>query len=62
MTGRGLVLLQKILNGDGNPADTRNGLPGIGQLPTHQHHEIEAEEEENQTTDAVLDADDLMVG
>ena len=34
----------------------------VGELPAHQHHQREAEEEEQQAGDGVLDADDLVVG
>src|SRR5438270_5626030 len=43
-------------------ADDGQGMAGISQLPTHQHHQRETEEEENQPGNAVLDADDLVVG
>ena len=43
-------------------ADQRQRLARIGQLPAHQHHERETEEEENQAGDAVLDPDHLVVG
>ena len=43
-------------------ADHRQRLARIGQLPAHQHHQAKAEEQENQPGDAVLDADDLVIG
>ena len=43
-------------------ADHRQRLARIRQLPAHQHHQAKAEEEENQSGDAVLDADHLMIG
>ena len=33
----------------------------VGELPAHQHHQREAEEQEQQAGDGVLDADDLVV-
>src|SRR4029077_8215162 len=42
--------------------DQRERLPGIGELPSHQHHEAETEEKENQPTEAVLNPDDFVVG
>jgi hypothetical protein len=41
--------------------DNRNGLAGIRQLPPHQRHQAETEEEKEEAGDAVLDADHLMV-
>ena len=43
-------------------ADHRQRLARIRQLPAHQHHEAEAEEQENQPGDAVLDPDHLVIG
>ena len=37
------------------------GWPGIGQLPPHEHHQREAEQEEEKAGDRVLDADHLVV-
>ena len=34
----------------------------VGELPAHQHHQGEAEEQEQQAGDGVLDADDLVIG
>ena len=42
-------------------ADQRNRPARIGQLPPHQHHQREAEEQEEQRGDRVLDADDLVI-
>ena len=42
--------------------DNRQRLARIRQLPAHQHHERETEEEKNQPADPVLDADDLVIG
>jgi hypothetical protein len=44
------------------PADQRQRGARIRELPAHQHHQRKAEEEEKQAGDAVLDADDLVVG
>ena len=38
-----------------------SALAGIGELPAHQHHQREAEEQEQQARDRVLDADYLVV-
>ena len=38
------------------------GLARVGQLPAHQHHQREAEEQKYQRRHHVLDADDLVVG
>ena len=43
-------------------AQHRQRMAGIGELKAHQHHEAEAEEEENQPSNHVLNADDLVVG
>src|SRR6266513_3014346 len=40
----------------------RQGLAGVGQLPTHDHHQAKAEEEKNETAKSVLDTDDFVVG
>ena len=37
------------------------GRPGIGQLPPHDHHQGEAEEQEQEAGDGVLDADHLVI-
>src|SRR5207248_295798 len=42
-------------------ADERQCLPGISQLPAHQHHQGKTEEEEDEAAEAVLDTDDLVV-
>src|SRR5881397_4025162 len=42
--------------------DHRQRLARISQLPAHQHHQAEAEEQERQTTKPVLNPDHLMVG
>ena len=42
-------------------ADQRNRRARIGQLLPHQHHQREAEEQEQQAGDRVLDADDLVI-
>ena len=39
----------------------RNRPARIGQLPPHEHHQGEAEQQEQQAGDGVLDADDLVV-
>ena len=41
---------------------TGTGVPGPGELPAHEQHEAEAEEEKGQPGEAVLDADRLVVG
>ena len=41
---------------------TGSALSRIGELPAHQHHQAKAEEQEDQRGDAVLDADDLVIG
>ena len=38
------------------------GLARIGHLPAHQHHQDETEQQEQQRGEAVLDADDFVVG
>ena len=43
-------------------ADHRQRLARIRQLPAHHHHQAKAEEQEKQPGDAVLDADDFVVG
>ena len=40
----------------------RQRLAGIRQLPAHEHHQAEAKEEEHQGSQAVLNADHLVVG
>ena len=42
-------------------ADQRNRLARIGELPPHDHHQREAEEQEQQPGHGVLDADDFVV-
>ena len=42
-------------------ADYWNGLTGISQLPPHQHHQGKAQKQERESTETVLDPDDLMV-
>ena len=42
-------------------ADQRNRPARIGQLPPHQHHQGEAEQQEQQAGDGVLDADHLVI-
>ena len=42
-------------------ADERNRAARIGQLITHQHHQAETEEEEQEAGDGVLDADHLVI-
>jgi energy-coupling factor transporter ATP-binding protein EcfA2 len=42
-------------------ADERQRRARVGELPAHQHHQAEAEKQEQQAGDAVLDADDLVV-
>ena len=42
--------------------DQGNGLAGIGDLPAHRRHQQEAEEQEEQRGDAILNPDDLVVG
>ena len=51
---RGLVLTEQV-------ADERNRRARIGQLPPHDHHQAEAEEQEEQGGDRVLDPDHLVV-
>ena len=36
-------------------------LARVGDLPAHDHHQAEAEQEEAQRRDAILNADDLVV-
>ena len=43
-------------------SDDRNRMVRIGDLPAHHHHQTKAEEEEKEGGDAVLDADDFMIG
>ena len=43
-------------------ANDGDGLAGMGDLPAHQKHQTKAEEHEEQRGDAVLHADDLVVG
>ena len=40
---------------------TRQRRARVGELPAHQHHQREAEEQEEQAGDGVLDTDDLVV-
>ena len=40
----------------------RQGDARVGELPAHEHHQRKAEEEEQEASDGVLDADDLVVG
>src|SRR6185503_20193807 len=40
----------------------RQRLAGEGEVPAHQHHQAEAEEQEEQAGDGVLDADHLVIG
>jgi hypothetical protein len=42
--------------------EQRQRAARVGELPAHQHHQREAEEQEQQAGDRVLDADDLVVG
>ena len=42
-------------------ADQRNGLAGVGDLPAHQQHQHEAEQQEEQSGHGVLDADHLVI-
>ena len=44
------------------PADDRNGVARISDLPAHQGHQAESKEEKQQGGDAVLDADNLVIG
>ena len=43
-------------------ADERQRRARVSELPAHQHHQRKAEEQEQEAADAVLDADDLVVG
>ena len=43
-------------------ANHRQRLAWIGQLPPHQHHQGEAEEQKDQPAKPVLDPDDFVVG
>ncbi len=43
------------------PADERNGPARIGELPPHQHHQAEAEEQEKEAGYRVLDPDDFVI-
>ena|SRR5437016_3543682 len=52
------MLVKKTLNWP----DHRQYLPGIGQLPTHQHHQAKAKKQKDQTADSILDSDDFVVG
>ena len=40
----------------------RHRLARVGDLPAHDHHQAEAEQQETQRGDAILNADDLVVG
>ena len=44
-----------------NLAEKRHRRAGVGQLPAHDHHEAEADEQENPGGDQVLKTDDLVV-
>lgn len=37
-------------------------MTGIGQLETHHHHQAEPNEQEDESTDAILEADNLVIG
>src|SRR5439155_9182207 len=43
-------------------SDNGQRLARISQLPAHHHHQAKAEEQKEQTADAVLDADHLVIG
>ena len=43
-------------------ADQRQRGARVGQVPAHQHHQREAEEQEQHAGDGVLDADHLVIG
>ena len=43
-------------------ADNRDGMAGISQLPAHHRHQAEPHEQKHQPGDAVLEADDFVVG
>ena len=43
-------------------AHHRHRLARVGDLPAHHHHQAESEQEEEQRGDAILNADDLVVG
>jgi hypothetical protein len=44
------------------PADERNDFSGIGQLPPDQHDQEEPHQQKDHAGDAVLEADDLVIG
>ena len=45
-----------------HPTHERDGHTRLGDLPAHAHHQQEPKEEEGQGREAVLDADDLVIG
>ena len=49
------------VGGAEQPADERNRPARVGQLPPHQHHQAEAEEQEEEAGDRVLNADDFVI-
>src|ERR1039458_600544 len=42
--------------------DPGERLPRKGELPAHEKHQTEAEEEEGKAAPQILDADDLVIG
>jgi hypothetical protein len=45
-----------------NRADNRHAMPGIGQLPAHDRHQAQPQEQKHQAGDAILDSNDLVIG
>src|ERR1700704_5044240 len=56
------MVIEKCLDGGENPSDARHRLPRIGELPAHQHHQIESEKQKDEAADPVLNADHLVIG
>ena len=52
----------RAVNLEKQVADEGHSLSGMADLPAHQQHEAEAEKHEKQRGDAVLNADDFVVG
>src|SRR2546423_1756774 len=51
-----------MLNRNKDRSNNRRHFARIGELPPHEHHQAKAHEQKDETADAVLDANHLMVG
>ena len=56
-----LAAMSPKIAASSGPTD-RHRLARVGDLPAHDHHQAKPEEQETQGGDAVLNADDLVVG